>query len=49
MQASVEIEIVGTRKSHTCKAIIDTGFSGYVTLHQDIAKTLGLELIAVDL
>jgi len=48
MLATVEIEVIGSRKNHKCEAIIDTGFTGYVSLHQDVAKTLGLELVAIE-
>lgn len=44
----VEIEIIGSRGRHKCEALVDTGFSGFVTLNRDIAARLGLELTGIE-
>lgn len=48
MKAMAAIEIIGSRGRHKCEALIDTGFTGYLSLNHDIAARLGLELTAIE-
>jgi clan AA aspartic protease len=48
MQALVQIEVIGSRENWKGEAIVDTGFTGFVSLPQHVAKKLGLELSAVE-
>ena len=44
MTPKTEIIVGGSRRSELVKAIIDTGFDGYVCLPVDIAENLGIQL-----
>lgn len=44
MTPRTEIVVGGTRRSMTLRAVVDTGFDGYVCLPVKVAARLGLEL-----
>lgn len=44
---TVELEVIGSKKTEKLRAVIDTGFAGHLCIPSKIAEKLGLELIGV--
>ena len=47
MLPMVDLEVIGSKKTAKLKALLDTGFAGYVCIPTTIAQELGLELSGV--
>src|SRR5262249_17803664 len=45
MHPTIDVEVIGSKDSVKLKALIDTGFTGYVCVPSKIAQQLGLVLI----
>lgn len=48
MIPTMDIEVIGSKATAKIRALIDTGFSGFLCLPIKIGKTLGLELIGTE-